>query len=280
MIGGLVLMAVLALGGCSALSGVEESVAPDEGISGPVDVEVSDSAGADRESSDQSVDRSVIVTGYMVVTVEEPLDAAREAVRIVERIGGRVDSRQEYAPTEFHGGSATLVLRIPSDQLTPTLNALRELGRADSVSIQSTDVTVERQDLDARITALRSSLDRLNALISRADKIADLIALEAEISSRQGQLESLEAQQRYLADQVSMSTITVDLRSDRTAPDPEPGNFWEGLVTGWDAFVAFWAGALVVLGVLAPWLVFLGLLAVGIVVLVKALRRRAAPPSE
>ena len=273
-------MAVLTLGGCSALGASEESLAPDQGVAGPVEAEDASGGVTDREVADQSVDRSIIVTGSAVVTVDDPLDAAREAVRIVERIGGRVDSRQEYAPTEFSGGSATLVLRIPADQLTPTLDELRGLGRADSVALWSADVTVERQDLDARINALRTSIERLNALLERADEIADLIALEAEVSSRQGQLESLEAQQRYLADQVSMSTLTLELRSERTAPDPDPDTFLEGLAAGWGAFVAFWTGALVVLGVVAPWLVFLGLLALGIVVLVTALRRRSASSAE
>lgn len=279
MIGGVVLAAVLTLGGCSALGAGDESLAPDEGVAGPVAVDGSAGGDADRDVTAESVDRSVIITGYAVVTVEDPLDAAAESVRIVERVGGRVDSRQEYAPTKFSGGSAILVLRIPADELTPTLEQLRELGRADSVSLSSADVTVERQDLDARTNALRTSIERLNALMARADKVADLIALEAEISSRQAQLESLEGQQRYLADQVSMSTLTLELRSEQTAPDPEPGNFFEGLAAGWDAFVAFWAGALVLLGVIAPWLVFLALLAVGAVVLVKALRRRPAPPA-
>ena len=171
----------------------------------------------------------------------------------------------------------------PLESVTSAKNDTSQVPRVTAVSSSccvGADVTVERQDLDARINALRTSIERLNALLERADEIADLIALEAEVSSRQGQLESLEAQQRYLADQVSMSTLTLELRSERTAPDPDPDTFLEGLAAGWGAFVAFWAGALVVLGVVAPWLVFLGLLALGIVVLVTALRRRSASSAE
>ena len=127
-------------------------------------------------------------------------------MRIVEAAGGRIDGRTEYAPTETDQGSATLQLRIPADKLTATLDKLEELGRADEVSLSTSDVTVESQDLDARITALRASIERLNGLMAQATDIDDLITLESAISSRQGELESLEAQQRYLADQVSMST--------------------------------------------------------------------------
>ena len=45
--------------------------------------------------------------------------------------------------------------------------------------------------------------------------------------------------------------------------------FWTGLVAGWDAFVGFWSGVLVVVGVLLPWLVTAGIITVVIVYLVR-----------
>ena len=174
-------------------------------------------------------------------------------MRIVEAAGGRVDGRTEYAATDSDKGSAHLQLRIPADKLTATLDKLEELGRADQVSLSTSDVTVQSQDLDARINALRASIERLNALMAQATNIDDLITLESAISDRQGELESLEAQQRYLADQVSMSTdhrCTCAPMPRRRRPFPETSG--RGLPTGWDAFVGFWAGLLVVLGVLLP----------------------------
>ena len=88
--------------------------------------------------------------------------------------------------------------------------------------------------------------------------------------------ESLEAQKRYLDDQVSMSTISLYLRSDAEAPKTVPGDFWSGLATGWNAFVGFWAGLLVVLGVLLPWLITFGAIAVLIIWIVRRRRRPAA----
>ena len=165
------------------------------------------------------------------------------------------------------------MLRIPADKLTATLDELEELGRADEVSLSTSDVTVESQDLDARITALRASIERLNGLMAQATNIEDLITLEGAISQRQAELESLEAQQRYLDDQVSMSTVSLYLRSDAEAPATVPGDFWSGLTAGWGGFVAFWAGLLVVLGVLAPWLVTFAVIAIAIVLIVRRRRR-------
>ena len=227
--------------------------------------------------SGAKADRSVVVTGTMTVTAQKPLAAADKAVSIVEAAGGRVDGRTENAATDGDQGSATLVLRIPADKLTPTLDALKKLGRPDQVSTDATDVTTESQDLGARIDALRASITRLLQLESTATDTTNLIAIETAISDRQGELESLEAQQRGLDDQISMSTITLDLRSDAAAPPVKPADFWTGLGAGWAAFVAFWAGTLVVLGVLLPWLVFLGIAAIVTVVIVR-LRAAACAP--
>jgi len=73
-----------------------------------------------------------------------------------------------------------------------------------------------------------------------------------------------------------MSTITLDLRSDAAAPPVKPADFWSGLGAGWHSFVAFWAGALVVIGVLLPWLLFMGVATVVTLLIVRLVRRRMA----
>ena len=223
-----------------------------------------------------SADRQVITTGYVTITVDDPMASANDAVTIIEQAGGRVDGRTEYAPKdETDKGSATLTLRVPSDDLTETLDKLRELGTVQEVSLNSSDVTMVTQDLDARITALQASIDRMLVLQASATDVDTLIQLETAISDRQGQLESMEAQRRYYADQVSMSTVTLTLVSEFTAPPAEPDSFFSGLVAGWNAFVAFFAGLLVAAGVLLPWLVF-GAIIAGVILLLLRLRRRRA----
>lgn len=288
LIGSTVLLAaVLALTGCSAAGGASDSgdygapLAPDQGVVG----ESGGDAGGDGAIADEdgvaspTEDRQVIITGSVTITADDPIKASRDAVRIVEAAGGRVDGRTEYAPSEGDKGSASLQLRIPADKLTATLDKLEELGRADEVALSSSDVTVASQDLDARINALRASIERLNGLIVQAKDIDDLITLESAISTRQAELESLEAEKRYLADQVSMSTISLYLRSDAEAPKTVPGDFWSGLATGWNAFVGFWAGLLVVLGVLLPWLITFGAIAALIIWIVRRRRRPATASS-
>ena len=144
------------------------------------------------------------------------------------------------------------MLRIPSDELDGFVDELRELGTVTSVSMNASDVTQQRKDLEGRIEALAASIDRLQQLLSTATTITDLIAIESELTTRQAELDSLTQQRDQLVDQVDFSTITVDLVTEAVAPDPRPDDFWSGVLAGWNALTAFasWLG--VAFGVMLP----------------------------
>ncbi len=282
-------LSALLLSGCAAASTSESASDSgglpgfNEGVGAPIVDEAT--GGGDLESQPGDGERAVITTGYLYLTVEAPLDAAAEAVSIVEAAGGRIDGRQEYAPRDTSvlsdAGGAELVLRIPAERLSATLEKLKALGEVEELQLSSSDVTREVQDIDARVTALRSSITRLLALQDAAATVDDLISLETAISDRQAQLESFEAQQRYYAEQVGLSTVTLVLGSPEVAPVDEPDTFLSGLLTGWQALVAFGSGLLVVVGVLLPWLLVLALIGGAVLVIVRAVvRRRAASASD
>ncbi len=266
----------LGLVGCSA-AGTSSSSLSDGSAPAPA-IGTTDSSKSGGSTTDNTVTdaaaRQVVQTGYATVVVTKPLDAATQAIAITDAAGGRVDGRTENAPTNGDSGSATLTLRIPSAALDATLEKLKGLGRVQEVSLSAADVTMQSQDLNARITALSASIDRLLALLSTATDTNALITLEGAISDRQGQLESLQAEQRYLADQVSMATLTLNLISDAQATPTTPGTFLSGLAVGWQAFLNFFTGLLVVLGVLLPWLVLAAVITAVTLGAVRLARRR------
>lgn len=290
LVSALALTAVLGLAGCSAgvngAAGGASSVALLPGVA-PEMIDPG-SVAFDSAASPAATDRSVIVTGWATILVDDPQEAADAAAAIVDEAGGRIDARSVQAPTDYSGGSATLTLRVPADSLDDVLAALGELGRVQTVSTNASDVTIEVQDLDARIGALRTSIERLEALQADATSIDALIQLETAISDRQAQLESLEAQQRYYDDQITMSTLTVDFVSQPVLAEPDPGSFWDGVVKGWEALGIFFSGLVIVLGVLVPWLI--PIVVIGAIVWIiiaasrskqrKAARGQVPPPAD
>lgn len=197
-------------------------------------------------------DREVITTGEINVTVKNPRAVAQKISAYAEAIGGRVDSRTENGSGD--DASAFVTVRVPNTRVTATIERLKTYGTVDNVSLQNEDVTAQAKDLDARIEALRLSIDRLERIMAKAETSSALVKAENALTQRQEQLESLEAQRKQVADQVSLSTLSIDLSQKAKADSVEPGGFTGGLTDGWNALVSTVNNLVEVVGVLLPWL--------------------------
>jgi hypothetical protein len=278
-----VALALAVLVGCSGSGSGSTSSGADSGGGGGAGVPEPAAPGSPESAptvpGDTDENRQVVTTATAFLAVENPADGAQRVSELVESAGGRVDERSEHAGSGQDGGtgaSADLVVRVPADKLTGVLADLKKLGDVDSVSVSRSDVTASAVDLDARISALQTSVARLQALMDGAATTEALLDAEKALSDRQAQLESLLSQRALLADQVELSTLSVHLEPFGVAPPGGPDGFLDGLGTGWRALVTALGAALVVLGVVLPWLVLAGVLTAGVLVPLRLARRRAA----
>lgn len=205
--------------------------------------------------------REIITTGDVSIRADDPARAANDVVRIAETAGGRVDSRSEERPTETFGGFAFLTLRIPAGRVNSVIDEMSAAGDVTNVSISREDVTARGADLAARIAALETSTARLQELLGNAANTRDLLDVERELANRQADLDGLRAQRAALTDQVTMSTLNVNISASANAPRLVPRGFTGGLATGWHSLASFFRGLTVVLGAALPWLLLLGALA-------------------
>lgn len=250
------LTALLTVGGCSG-SGSDSAGA--EAAPGMAVPEMADGGAGDEgvaaEEQAADADRQVIVTGYVTVVVTDPIAAADEVAALVEQRGGFVAGRSQQSESDERRAWASLTVRVPADDLTEVLAELDELGEVDETQLDSIEVTAQVRDLDARIRATEISIARLEELLERTGDLSDIVAAEQVLTDRQSQLEQLTAERDAIADQVSMSTVTVSLVTDEAVPDDPPTGFTTGLASGWAALVAFGRWLATVAGVLLPWLV-------------------------
>ena len=279
-----VLAVALAAAGCSSGSGASIAGGAPVAHAGSGS-QAGDSAGSAVTSGDV-VKRQVVTTGSVVIRTHNPIAAADKAAKIVDEATGRVDDRAQTAATPTTPASATLTLRIPSSRLTQTLAQLKKVGTEVSITESTDDVTTKSEDLGARITALQTYITRMLALEAKATNTADVITLENDISSRQGDLESLTAQQRYLNDQVAMSTIKLRLIAPSVViAKPGPPSAASAFFAGFSGFGVVFTWIFLVLVYLLPWLILAAVIWVGIVLLVRWRRRRTraattpAPPA-
>lgn len=286
------LLSALALAGCTGTGGsgtsssvsdgrVGGGVAVHPGVTGPVDGAAPATVPNSADTGTESDRRDVITTGSVSITAKDPIRAARDAVTITEQADGRIDSRTENPGTDNQAASASLTLRIPSNTLDRTLAELKKLGTVNYVSLSSADVTQQTVDLDARITSLRTSVDRLLDLMSKATTTADLITIENALAERQSELEGLTSQRGFLADQIEYSTITLDLTAEGVVAAGSPTDFWGAIAAGWAALLAAGSGLLLVIGYALPTLLVLAVLATIVLVVVRSVRsaRRSTPPT-
>ncbi|MEU7297006.1 DUF4349 domain-containing protein [Streptomyces exfoliatus] len=201
----------------------------------------------------------VIRTASLTVEVGDVTKALATARRVAATAGGRVENETTERVDEHHVTSH-LVLRVPQERYDSVLNDLAGAGKLLARKADAKDVTEQVVDVESRIATQRASVARVRALMQRAEKLADIVTLEGELSRRQADLEALLAQQSSLKDKTSLATITLQLTqkekplAEEKPEDGRPG-FGDALSGGWNALVGAVAWIGVVLAALAPWLV-------------------------
>lgn len=109
------------------------------------------------------------------------------------------------------GRQASIVVRVPQDDLDAFLTALDALGTPVSRSESAEDVSDQYYDVDIRLTSYRTQLERLNELVKSTASLEELVMLEDKIYEVQSQIDSLEGTLRDLESQVNYSTVTIQL---------------------------------------------------------------------
>ncbi|WP_329620673.1 DUF4349 domain-containing protein [Streptomyces sp. NBC_01255] len=200
----------------------------------------------------------VIRTASLTVEVEDAAKALVTARRVATGAGGLVEneSTERFDDTYV---TSHIVLRVPQEQYDAVLIELAGTGKLLARKADAKDVTEQVVDVESRIATQRASVARVRALMQRAEKLADVVTLEGELSRRQADLESLLAQQSSLKDRTTLATITLELTekekpgADKKEDEGRPG-FGDALSGGWNALVGALAWIVIVLAALAPWL--------------------------
>lgn len=290
------LVAVLTLAACSGGSDSDSDAGASPG--GEVAAEAED-AGAAADSAEAGSPESSARSASLV---DEAITPARKAViakGVVSLLGvdagklrfdvGKIvdvhdgEIAEEKTQTDDEGGvtRSRLVVRVPVGDFDATMSELERVAQLVSSNRNTEDVTSEVIDTDVRIRAQSQSLQRVEVLLSRAESLRDIVAIEAQLTQRQAELDSLKARQAYLADQTSMSTITVyiertaEARTEKKAEDDS--GFLAGLANGWGGMTSFLTGLATLVGLLLPFAVLALVLGIPTWLLVRGQLRRRPP---
>jgi hypothetical protein len=213
----------------SADSGVEYQVEEEsEGEAAPG----ADTAGGGDTASAlpvaASLGRRVIRTATIELQDADPGTVADEVTRVVERAGGFVATADLRRDDEgVLSGSVTL--RVPSERLDTTLDALEALAdNAPLRRVEEQDVTVESADLGAQLRNLEAFETELRGLLTEVEAASpgaeDLLRVYERIREVRAEIDRINGRLDLLDDQVSLATITVRLTPTiGAAPVTDPG---------------------------------------------------------
>lgn len=244
---------------------------------------VADVRSTRRATADQALpaEEKVVSHGTVVLESDDVAAARAEVQRIVDAFAGQV--AQSQTETDEDGGvaRARLVARVPVADFAEAMDRLEDVADLRSSDQGSDVVTARYADLEARVRAQRASLQRVELLFTRAQSIRDIMAIEAQLTSRQADLDSLTGQLRVLDDRTDLSTITVHVERtpDAAGADEDRAGFLPGLGSGWKALTAVGVALATGVGAALPFAVALGLVGVPLWLLVRRLRHRRPAPA-
>ena len=232
--------------------------------------------GADTDTGQAVIQRSVIATGSLRLTSRKLDDARQDAISLVIGFGGHVADEQSRSDTHGRLDRVDLTLRVPAASFDKALDQLGRLGTVRHRQQSVEDVTTQVIDTEARVKAQAASVASIERLLARATTIAEIMSVERQLSSRQAELDSLKQQQKWLADQTSMSTIQLTLTKPEDREVTGTG-FFGGLERGWHALGKSTVAVGTALGAVLPFAAVLALLGGPAWLVLR--RRRILPPA-
>jgi hypothetical protein len=222
--------------------------------------------------------RKLIRTGNAGLEVKAVPEAVAQVKAWVAEAGGYVGDESE-AEDGYGVKTAYLTCRVPAEKLDALVARLKELGEVEHVQLSAQDITEQYFDLEIRLSNQKRLEARLLELLERrTNELSDLLEIEREAARVRGEIEQLEGRKRFWDNQVSLSTLQVELHEPRPAIAGTEGGAWRTLLDSFrrfgNNFVFSIAGIIAVAGGLIPVLVVLGLVVWLIVAFFQRRRRR------
>jgi Sec-independent protein translocase protein TatA len=200
--------------------------------------------------------RMIIRTATVSLVVRDAAATMASIAKLADAKGGYVADSKQWR--ENDNIRASLTVRVPAEQLSPMLDAIRHAGvRVDSESVTGQDVSEEFSDLGAQLKNLQATeaelRDLLGTVRQRTQKAADILEVYNQLTKIRGEIERIQGRMRYLGQMTALSTINLELIPDAiTRPVVESG--WRPLVVvrsagralvetlKWLASAAIWIG--------------------------------------
>lgn len=179
--------------------------------------------GSDAENND--TERLIIHSGSISIAVTDISASNTQISNLAQSLGGYV----VYSSISGEGLDMRgwITIKVPAESFTQALDSLEAMGEElISRNINTSDITEEYMDLDARLRNAEATEQQYLALLERADTVSETLQIYNSLSSIRSEIEVLKGRINYLDKSVEMSQISVYLEPVELA-DPFSDISWD-----------------------------------------------------
>ena len=139
----------------------------------------------------------------MTLAVFGTRDALGAVEELARSVGGYLVTRSDD----------TIIVRVPAKAFQGALSGVSKLGDELHREVSVHDVTEQFADLEIRLKNAEAVRQRLEALLAKAGKIEDALAVERELERVTQMIEQMKGRMRLFGELIAFSTITVNFRA-------------------------------------------------------------------
>ena len=230
--------------------------------------------------------RKIIKNGNLSIQTREFDEFMENLNRSILAVGGYVEASSingnSYNKNKMR--SADITARIPAENLDAFCDQVSDLGNVTYKNLYTRDVTLTYVDLESLVKALRTEQQTLMDLLEKAESVEDIIIIQTRLSDVIYEIESYESTLRTFDDQIAYSSVYLSIQEvqrettveKETAGQEIARRFRENWEDVKDGAARFGIDFVSDLPIIIVWVVFLGAIALIIVLIVKGAPKRKA----
>jgi hypothetical protein len=199
----------------------------EEGISEmPVEAGETDTSGSLNQppAAPAELGRKIIRDGRVEMETLEFETTVNGLYQLVSDKGGFIESQSVRGGRYNYSSlrSASIVIRIPSASFDEIMNAMDALGTVVQSDSNGTDITDQYADTESRVRNLKIQETRILELIAKAEKLEEIVTLEARLSDLRYQIESYENSLRNYDRLLTFSRISLEIEEVQRVTEVKP----------------------------------------------------------
>ena len=286
----LALLLVLSLAACGGSKSAEFTAeAPAADMAYPMEPEmtVEESMGFDSGSTAGGAayptGQKLIRTAQMNLETTTFEEAVQGLTDLTEQMGGYFESSS--VGKRSNGRWAEYTVRVPAEKYQAFLDQAGALCHETWRDTQQEDISERYYDTQGRLKTQQIKLERLQALLAKAEAMEDIITIESAISETEQMIDDLSGTLRRYDGQVDYATVSISLSevyklsNVEEVPDSFGSRLGKAFSGGWTDFTDGLENFAVALAYGWMWVLILAVVAV-VVVRVLRKRRRAVKKTD